>query len=107
VSGALKAVPGVKTVEVNLRAGTAAVVHDANANPADLVKAVNGLSHLGQRGVFQATVLSTGAPSGKQTSKSGKATALQVDLERQIVFVVQGLSNPVAEARGFPSRDGA
>ena len=92
MSGALKAVPGVKTVEVDLRAGTATVVHDAKASPADLVKAVNGLSYLGQRGAFQATVLSTGAPSGKQTRKSGKADALQVDPDRQIVFVVQGMT---------------
>lgn len=71
MSGALKALSGVKTVEVNLQAGTATVAHKPKAKPADLVKAVNGVSHRGQRGAFQATVLSTGPREMKQRKPNG------------------------------------
>lgn len=61
VQRALKAVPGVKKVEVSLQSSTATVLRDPQkATPADLVKAVNAISHRGRRSAFRAISIVTG-----------------------------------------------
>lgn len=51
VDAALRSVPGVTAVEVDLAGGSAKVVHDDQAAPAALISAVEGAGYRAQPGI--------------------------------------------------------